>query len=166
MDALGWFKPLFAYPDETYVDRALACAAVTGSREIRSLADALASLSLGQIQEAFIQAFDMNPNATLEIGWHLFGEQYERGEFLVNLRGRLREAGIAECGELPDHLLHVLPLMSQMQPEDARAFAAKFVLPALGKVEAGLPKESIFAGLLKGLTLHLGAAVNPNVGVA
>jgi nitrate reductase assembly molybdenum cofactor insertion protein NarJ len=165
MDDLGWFKPLFEYPDETYRDRAFACAAVTGSPEIRALAQALAPLSLGLIQEAFIQAFDMNPNATLEIGWHLFGEQYERGEFLVNMRVRLREAEIAECGELPDHLLHVLPLMARMADEDAHAFADKFVLPALAKIEAGLPAGSVFGALVRGLTQHLRVPVNPNVGV-
>ena len=166
MDALGWFKPLFAYPDEAYADRAAACAAVTGSPEMRAFANALAPLSSGQVQEAFIQAFDMNPNATLEIGWHLFGEQYERGEFLVSLRERLRAAEITECGELPDHLLHVLPLMARMDPDDARAFTDKCVLPALGKIEAGLPAESIFVALVRGLTQHLGAGVNPNIGVA
>jgi nitrate reductase molybdenum cofactor assembly chaperone len=137
MRALGWFRPLFAYPDETYADRAAACAAVTG-------------------QEAFIQAFDMNPNATLEIGWHLFGEQYERGEFLVDLRGRLRAAEIPETGELPDHLLHVLPLLERLEPEDARRFAEKFLLPALEKIEAGLPAESVFAALVQGLAKEVG----------
>jgi nitrate reductase delta subunit len=165
MDGLGWFKPLFAYPDETYIDRAMACAAATGSPEMRAFANALAPLPIWEIQEAFIHAFDMNPNATLEIGWHLFGEQYERGEFLVNLRGRLREAGIEECGELPDHLLHVLPLMSSMDPDDVRAFAQKFVLPALDKITAGLPAGSVFDALVRGLGGHLRASVNPGVGV-
>ncbi|MGE5813019.1 MAG: nitrate reductase molybdenum cofactor assembly chaperone [Acidobacteriota bacterium] len=165
MGELGWFKLLFAYPDETYRDRAAACAAVTALAEMRTFANSLAALSTGQIQEAFIQAFDMNPNATLEIGWHLFGEQYERGEFLVNLRGRLRAAEIAECGELPDHLLHILPLMSRMHDEDARAFADKYVLPALAKIETGLPKESPFGALVRGLTQHMGVTVNPNPNV-
>lgn len=155
MAVLGWFRPLFAYPDEAYGDRAAACAAVTGSAEMRKFANALAPLSTGRIQEAFIQAFDMNPNATLEIGWHLFGEQYERGEFLVNLRGRLRAAEIPETGELPDHLLHVLPLLERLEPEDARKFADTFVLPALEKIAAGLPNESLFAALVQGLMREL-----------
>jgi len=54
MDALHVFTPLFAYPDGSYRDRALLCAAVTGSKEVRALAEAVAPLSTGQIQEAFI----------------------------------------------------------------------------------------------------------------
>ena len=163
MRALGWFRPLFAYPDETYADRAAACAAVTGQEEMRRFANALAPLSTGRIQEAFIQAFDMNPNATLEIGWHLFGEQYERGEFLVDLRGRLRAAEIPETGELPDHLLHVLPLLERLEPEDARRFAEKFLLPALEKVGSGLPAESVFTALVQGLMQYVRVVVNPGV---
>jgi nitrate reductase delta subunit len=157
MDTLDFYTPLFAYPDEFYRARALACADATGSAEMRTFADAVEPLSLGQLQEAFIQAFDLNPASTLEIGWHLFGEQYERGEFLVDMRGRLREAGIPETGELPDHVLHVLPLMSRLEPADARAFADKFVRPALAKIEAGLPGDSVFAALVRGLSKALTA---------
>lgn len=155
MEALGWFKPLFAYPDEAYADRAAACAAVTDLEEMRAFAKSLEPLSLGQIQEAFIQAFDMNPNATLEIGWHLFGEQYERGEFLVSMRGWLRSAGVPEVGELPDHLLHVLPLVDRLDPAEAQPFADRFVLPALEKIAAGLPAGSIFGALVRGLAEQL-----------
>jgi len=99
----------------------------------------------------------MNPVSTLEIGWHLFGEQYERGEFLVNMRGRLREAGIPEIGELPDHLLHVLPLLDRLDPQDARAFADTFVLPALEKIAAGMPRGNLFGALVRALTHDLRA---------
>jgi nitrate reductase delta subunit len=155
MDALTLLTPLFAYPDDGYRARAAACASAIGAPEMRSFADAIAPLSTGQVQEAFIQAFDLNPNATLEIGWHLFGEQYERGEFLVDLRGRLRAAGIPEVGELPDHLLHVLPLVARLTPDDARAFADRFLLPALEKIVTGLPAESVFGSLVRGLTIEV-----------
>jgi nitrate reductase molybdenum cofactor assembly chaperone len=157
MDTLDFYTALFAYPDEFYRARALACADATGSAEMRTFADAVEPLSLGQLQEAFIQAFDLNPASTLEIGWHLFGEQYERGEFLVDMRGRLREAGIPETGELPDHLLYVLPLMSRLEPEDARKFVEKHVRPALAKIEAGLPVESVFVTLVRSVSKALTA---------
>lgn len=161
MDSLSLFTPLFAYPDEFYFASALVCADATGLPEMRTFAGALAPLDVGQVQEAFIQAFDMNPASTLEIGWHLFGEQYERGEFLVNMRGRLREAGIPEIGELPDHLLHVLPLLARLEAEDARKFADTFMLPALDKIAAGLPGESVFGALVRGLAKELSAQNAP-----
>jgi nitrate reductase delta subunit len=151
MNGLDRFAPLFAYPDEGYRDRAEACARESASPGVREFAARLAPLSTGEIQERFVQAFDLNPSSTLEIGWHLFGEQYERGDFLVSLRQRLRDAAIPECGELPDHLLHVLPLVSRLAREDARAFADRFLSPALSKIEAGLPKDSVFVPLVHGL---------------
>ncbi len=155
MDAIGRFTTLFAYPDDGYRARAEACARETGSAAMREFAARLVPLSTGEIQEQFIQAFDLNPASTLEIGWHLFGEQYERGEFLVGLRKRLRKAGIAEVGELPDHLLHVLPLVSRLAPEDARAFVDRVLAPAVATIAAGLPNESIFAALVRALLDHV-----------
>jgi nitrate reductase molybdenum cofactor assembly chaperone NarJ/NarW len=159
MESLDLFTPLFAYPGEHYRAHAQACAEAAGSEEMQAFAERVAPLGEGQLQEAFIQAFDLNPASTLEIGWHLFGERYERGELLVNLRGQLREAGIQEIGELPDHLLHVLPLTARLAPGDARAFADTFVLPALEKIAAGLPTGSIFGPLVSGLTRQLRPAV-------
>ncbi|MBI2220117.1 MAG: hypothetical protein HYU53_02800 [Acidobacteria bacterium] len=151
MEAIDLFAPLFGYPDEAYAARAGRCAAETGSAPIREFADAVARLSTGELQEQFIQAFDLNPASTLEIGWHLFGEQYERGEFMVDIRRRLREAGVPETGELPDHLLHVLPLVARLAPADARAFIDRFLVPALGKIATGLPKDGTFAPLVSGV---------------
>ena len=36
-----------------------------------------------QIQELYTRTFDINPVCTLEIGWHIFGEDYARGALLV-----------------------------------------------------------------------------------
>lgn len=141
---------LFAYPGERYRQCADTCARASESVDLREFAARIAPMSVGEIQERFVQAFDLNPAATLEIGWHLFGEQYERGEFLVGLRKKLREAGVAEIGELPDHLLHVLPLVERLEPADAHAFAEKFLRPALEKILAGLPKDSVFVSLVRG----------------
>jgi len=42
--------------------------------------------------------FDINPACALEVGWHLFGEDYMRGQFLVRMREELSKYEIA--GEL------------------------------------------------------------------
>jgi nitrate reductase assembly molybdenum cofactor insertion protein NarJ len=89
-------------------------------------------------QELYVQTFEFNPACTLEIGWHLFGENYERGEFLVRMRDQLRRHGIAESTELPDHLTHLLPLIGRMAYEEAAELAGQFVLPALAKIRASL----------------------------
>jgi nitrate reductase molybdenum cofactor assembly chaperone len=90
------------------------------------------------MQELYIQTFEFNPACTLEIGWHLFGENYERGEFLVRMREELRRHGIAESTELPDHLTHLLPLVTCMDHEEAARMAGEYLLPALAKIRGAL----------------------------
>jgi nitrate reductase delta subunit len=85
-------------------------------------------------QELYIETFEFNPKCTLELGWHLFGENYERGEFLVKMRAELRRHGIEETGELPDHLTHVLRLIGRMEHGEAALLIGENVLPALEKI--------------------------------
>jgi nitrate reductase assembly molybdenum cofactor insertion protein NarJ len=117
-------------------------------------------LSTEELQELFIQTFDMNPVRSLEVGWHLFGENYDRGTFLVKMRQQLRRFGIAESGELPDHITHVLAVLGRMPAGEAEEFAIACVFPALEKMRAGFDdkKEAnpfkdvldTLAGLLRG----------------
>jgi nitrate reductase assembly molybdenum cofactor insertion protein NarJ len=90
------------------------------------------------MQELYVQTFEFNPACTLEIGWHIFGENYERGEFLVRMREQLRRHGITESSELPDHLCHILPLIDRLDPEEAADLVGQFVLPALAKIKDAL----------------------------
>src|SRR6266568_3182701 len=75
-----------------------------GNVTYQELADLLRYPEDPARQELYVQTFEFNPACTLELGWHLFGENYERGEFLVRMREQLRRHGIAESNELPDHL--------------------------------------------------------------
>ena len=90
------------------------------------------------MQELYVQTFEFNPACTLEIGWQIFGENYERGEFLVRMREQLRRYEIAESSELPDHLCHILPLLDRLDPEEAADLVGQFVLPALAKIKDAL----------------------------
>ena len=98
-------------------------------------------------QELYVQTFEFNPACTLEIGWHLFGENYERGEFLVRMREQLRRYGIAESTELPDHLTHLLALIPRMDREEAAELAGQYVLPALARIREAM-KENAYAKLI------------------
>lgn len=102
----------------------------------------LGATGTAEREELFTRTFDINPTCTLEIGWHLFGEEYERGAFLVEMRRRLRETGLEEGGELPDHLSCALRLLGRLdggrpEAEEVSAFARGFLLPALVKMLTG-----------------------------
>ena len=146
---------LLRYPDESYPRSADACksALLDEQPEILALAEdfrrRVSSLSTEDLQELFTQTFDLNPVCSLEVGWHLFGEQYERGEFLVRMRQQLRRFEIPETTELPDHLTHVLSVLGRMEPEEAEEFAGACVYPALDKMSKGLAgKENPFEFVL------------------
>jgi len=134
---------LFEYPDESYVERCRAAGLDVFAAEMEKL-------SPSQIQEQFIATFDWNPATALDLGWHLYGEQYARGEFLVRVREELRRCGIPESTELPDHLTHILPLLARMDSAEATRFAGEFVAPAVAKLVSALDqKKTPFALLMR-----------------
>ncbi|MDP6051464.1 MAG: molecular chaperone TorD family protein, partial [Candidatus Latescibacteria bacterium] len=97
---------------------------------------------LEEIEESFTRLFDMNPSCCLEIGWHLYGEDYQRGMFLVNMRQSLAEEQLEETVELPDHLSHCLRLFTRLEPEDAEIFSQKYLQPAIAKIRTALEAEN------------------------
>jgi nitrate reductase delta subunit len=98
------------------------------------LRDHVATMSLEQVQELYTRTFDINPVCTLEIGWHIYGEDYARGALLVKMREQLREANLTESQELPDHLTHVLALLGRLAGDEADELASRYVLPSLDKM--------------------------------
>jgi nitrate reductase delta subunit len=90
------------------------------------------------MEELYTRTFDLNPVATLEIGWHLWGEQYERGRFLADLRALQEGLAIEEGSELPDHLTLLLPTIARM--ENPHAMIEK-IAPALDKIAKPLEEQ-------------------------
>jgi nitrate reductase assembly molybdenum cofactor insertion protein NarJ len=98
-----------------------------------------------ELEELYTRTFDISPVCSLEVGWHLYGEDYNRGAFLVRMRSLLRSLGIEEGAELPDHLesaLRALGALAESSPEDADALARKFILPAIAKMRDGFPTDT------------------------
>jgi len=105
---------------------------------LRSLHEHISTMSLEQVQEFYTRTFDINPVCTLEIGWHIYGEDYARGALLVKLREQLRLMNVPESCELPDHLTHVLLLIGRLAGDDADELAARYLLPGLDKMHEGM----------------------------
>jgi nitrate reductase delta subunit len=149
---------LLAYPQGDYRDKLDACRRNMADvvPEAASLLDqfavGLAGRSVEEIEELYTQTFDLNPVCSLEVGWHLFGENYSRGEFLVVMRQELRRYGLPESSELPDHLTHVLRALGHMETPEADRFIRTYVLPALQKMLAALAeKDSPWTLLLEAI---------------
>lgn len=135
---------LLSYPSETYLQAAELLYVVLQSdlpeaaQSISQFGEFIESRELHELEENFARTFDINPACALEIGWHLFGEEYARGSLLVRLRGEMRTHGVEESAELPDHISHVLSLLAVMDDGAARRLARACVMPAVLKMHKAL----------------------------
>jgi nitrate reductase delta subunit len=113
---------------------ALAYPAREEPRAALAAFEGFAGFSETELEELYTRTFDINPVCSLETGWHLFGEDYNRGAFLVRMRGLLRQHGVEEGAELPDHLESALRVLRTMEEKDAADLAREFILPAVMKM--------------------------------
>jgi nitrate reductase delta subunit len=146
---------LVDYPDEDYHKKVSNCVNLLkeehpGNMEgIRPFVSEVEKMGVTDLEEYYTRTFDINPVSALEIGWHIYGEQYERGVFLVKMRQLSRTLGVEESNELPDHLTHVLGVLGRMEQEDADMFVAKYLLPGLKKMLAGFAgKKNVYENVL------------------
>ena len=136
---------VFSYPQQDYQQRVEQIARqLPNPSSWQPFVEFVLGNRLEKIEEDFTYTFDMRPTTCLEIGWHLYGEDYKRGQFLVKMRQALQEYGIAESLELPDHLSHCLKLLSELPEEDAGLFYADYLRPAIQRIRKGLERENPF----------------------
>ena len=99
---------------------------------------------VGKLQEVYSGFFDLNSICHPYIGYQLFGENYKRSIFLVELPRRptvLRDFE-ACASEIPDRLSIVLRFAAQSEGEDVDALLTKGLLPALERMTTKPETES------------------------
>ena len=159
---LNTFRTLLGYPADDLLQAAellyiiLQSELPEAATEVSRFGAFLEQHRLEEVEEAYISAFEMNPACALEIGWQLFGEEYDRGLLLVRLRDELRRFGIRESTELPDHLSHVLPLIAAMPDDEAKRFVQACVMPAVQKMRESIERtESPYRFVVATLSMVL-----------
>lgn len=179
-EILDSIAAILTYPSEDYKERVGLCTAliadadiltsdakvhaVTGMEEFER---ATKPLSIAELEELYTRTFDINPVSSLEVGWHLHGETYERGAFLVTMRDVLRRCNIEESSELPDHLTHVLMAVGRMSEEDAEEFVSRRLLKALDKMLEGFAgKENPYEHVLLTIKMVLSRYATLQVGAS
>ncbi len=98
--------------------------------------------SLGELQEAYTLAFDLDslsesdPTCYPYVGHHLFEENHKRSAFILGLLERYREHGFADdTGDLPDHLVIVLRFLARCDDDELVAETIdEALLPALARM--------------------------------
>lgn len=128
---------------------------------LRALARSLADAPPGEAAERYTALFDLSPVCTLHLGYHLFGEAYQRGALLAGLTVELRKANVDLGDELPDFLPTLLRLVAEL-PEgrdpdgDRETLVDAVLLPALSRmIEALGASTSAWAAVVRALPAAL-----------
>jgi nitrate reductase assembly molybdenum cofactor insertion protein NarJ len=132
---------LFKYPSHDYHDKVNDCMSMLQSdypdaaKSFTRFSDYINSKQLFEIEEVFGFTFHIQAICFLDIGYVLFGEDYNRGEFLVNMKREQAKIN-HDCGEeLADNLPHVLHLLAKSEDEElVQELSIRAVIPAIEKM--------------------------------
>src|SRR5690606_8589547 len=109
---------LFEYPKEGYKENAISCMNLlktnypSAAESLQRFVDIIENKSIEEIEEIYGITFHIQSICYLYLGYDLFGEDYTRGEFLVNMKKEQAKIG-HDCGtKLADNLPNVLKLLS------------------------------------------------------
>ncbi len=141
---------LFEYPGEDFAERVeevqetLDVHYPEAGRLLSPFTDYMSRADLVKQQELFIRSFDVQAVTTLDLGYVMFGDDYKRGEMLVNLNREHREVQ-NECGvELSDHLPNVLRLLPKMKDHFiVEELVKKIIAPSMRKMIRGFEPDQI-----------------------
>ena len=94
--------------------------------ELAAFLDALEAAGPKAAQEAYVRVFDHDPQASLDLAWHRYGNDRGQGRAMAALNGLYRAAGFEPVpGVLPDYLPRVLEFLSVCED-----WAAPWKVPA------------------------------------
>jgi len=86
-------------------------------------------------EEIYTRTFDVQAITTLDVGYVLFGDDYKRGELLVNLNKEHSKANNNCSTELADHLPNLLRLITKTDDEEFNNELIYLIIkPALRKI--------------------------------
>lgn len=105
--------------------------------ELAAFLDALEAAGPKAAQEAYVRVFDHDPQASLYLAWHRYGNDRGQGRAMAALNGLYRAAGFEPVpGVLPDYLPRVLEFLSVCED-----WAAEALLDGFGPELAELQKR-------------------------
>ena len=68
----------------------------------------------------------------------------------MKVRKLMREKGIQESTELPDHITHIIMVLSRMEPGEREEFVRNYIIPAMKKLLKGFENtENPYKHLIK-----------------
>jgi nitrate reductase molybdenum cofactor assembly chaperone NarJ/NarW len=105
------------------------------------------SSTLSKLQEEYVGTFDFSTAVAPYLGHHLFGDNRQKGAYLIRLKQEFGRHGFVPAGnELPDHLPLMLGFLAHLaeRGDDGvrRSFISECVLPGVERLSAGFSARS------------------------
>lgn len=119
---------------------------------IKALIQEIADADLLEAQSRYVDLFDRTRSLSLHLFEHVHGESRDRGQAMVSLLERYRQAGLdVAAHELPDYIPLFLEFLSTLDRAEARTSLAEpaHILAALG--ERLRRRSSAYAAVLEAL---------------
>jgi nitrate reductase delta subunit len=136
------FADILDYPAPGLAGKAAECATLVGVAQpeaaalLQSFGRFAEENSLGKLQEVYSGFFDLNSICHPYVGYQLFGENYKRSVFLIELQKAYRAEGFeASASDIPDRLSTLLRFVAHSKGgEDIDELLNRGLLPALARM--------------------------------
>ena len=152
------FSRVFAYPDEDSQAHTAALYEMLqksypeGAKVFARFADYIADADMDRLEEIYTKTFHIQAICYLDLGYTIFGEDYKRGEFLVNMMQECEKNNLDPGEELPDNLSVMLRLLPVMKDEGIRdELAVRILVPGMDSMigEFSSARKELKAKVLK-----------------
>lgn len=113
---------------------------------LQPFTDIITTVSKYEAEDLYLRTFEVQSITTLDIGYVIFGDDYKRGELLVNLNKEHKTYNIDCEGELADNLANVLKLINVIEDTELLDdLVNKLIAPALTKMIEGFGDDQLLA---------------------
>ncbi len=113
---------------------------------LQPFTDVISTVSKYELEDLYLRNFVVQYIKTLDIGYVAFGDDYKRGELLVNLNKEHQTYGIDCEGELADNLANILKLINVLEDSVLLTdLINKLIAPALTKMIQGFGDNQLLA---------------------
>jgi len=127
---------------QKYLDKALP----EVGEFLKPFTKVVSTVSKYELEDLYLRTFEVQSITTLDIGYVAFGDDYKRGELLVNLNKEHKTYGIECEGELADNLANILKLICVLEDKKLLLdLINKLVAPSLVKMIQGFGDNQLLA---------------------
>ncbi len=115
-------------------------------KTLQPFTDVISNVTKIELEDIYLRTFEVQSIVTLDIGYIVFGDDYKRGELLVNLNKEHKAYGIDCGGELADNLSNILRLLNVLNDNNLRNDLVNMIVaPALVKMIEGFGDDQLAA---------------------